>query len=214
MAWNGYILSTGSQDCNILQRDVRQPDQYVMRHQGHSEEVCGLKWSHDEKQLASGGNEGNVCLWSLKSQSPILRFNEHHGAAVRAIAWSPHQRGLLASGGGTMDRSILIWNTVTNTPRLRVHTGSQVCNLLWSKNVNEIVSTHGYANHEIVIWKYPSMVKVATLLGHTARVLHVAVSRDGRTLATAAGDSTLRFWNAFPPIKSPARRLSFHQTIR
>ena len=33
------------------------------------------------------------------------RYTEHL-AAVKAIAWSPHHHGLLASGGGTADRYI------------------------------------------------------------------------------------------------------------
>lgn len=66
-------------------------------------------------------------------------------------------------------------------------TGSQVCNLLWSKNVNEIVSTHGYSQNQIIVWKYPSMSKLATLTGHTLRVLYLAVSPDGQTIVTGAG---------------------------
>ena len=42
------------------------------------------------------------------------------------------------------------------------------------------------------------MKKVATLLGHTCRVLYLAVSPDGKTIVTGAGDETLRFWNVFP----------------
>ena len=44
-------------------------------------------------------------------------------------------------------------------------------------------------------WKYPSMVKVAELTGHTSRVLHMAQSPDGKTIVSAAADETLRFWN-------------------
>nr|POE61462.1 protein fizzy-related 3 [Quercus suber] len=60
--------------------------------------------------------------------------------------------------------------------------GSPVCNLAWSKNVNEIVSTHGYSQNQIMVWKYPSMTK---------------------TIVTGAGDETLRFWNVFPSMKTP-----------
>ena len=77
-------------------------------------------------------------------------------------------------------------------------TGSQVCSLAWSKNVNELVSTHGYSQNQIVVWRYPSMSKVATLTGHNLRVLYLAVSPDGQTIVTGAGDETLRFWNIFP----------------
>ena len=68
-----------------------------------------------------------------------------------------------------------------------LYAGSQVCNLSWSKNVNEIVSTHGYSQNQIVVWKYPSMSKLATLTGHTLRVLYLAVSPDGQTIVTGAG---------------------------
>lgn len=78
---------------------------------------------------------------------------------------------------------------------------SQVCNLMWSRNSNEIVSTHGYSGgtvqNQIHIWKYPSLTQVATLTGHTYRVLYLAMSPDGQTIVTGAGDETLRFWNAF-----------------
>jgi len=74
--------------------------------------------------------------------------------------------------------------------------------LVWSKNVNEIVSTHGYSQNQIVVWRYPSMSKLTTLTGHTLRVLFLAISPDGQTIVTGAGDETLRFWNVFPGIKS------------
>lgn len=67
-----------------------------------------------------------------------------HLAAVKAIAWSPHQHGLLASGGGTADRCIRFWNTLTSQPLQCMDTGSQVCNLAWSKHANELVSGSSY----------------------------------------------------------------------
>lgn len=78
-----------------------------------------------------------------------------------------------------------------------VDTGSQVCNLAWSKNSDEIISTHGYSQNQIVIWKYPRMEQVVSLTGHTFRVLYLAMSPDGQTVVTGAGDETLRFWKIF-----------------
>lgn len=74
-----------------------------------------------------------------------------------------------------------------------------MCCLLWSRNVNEIVSTHGFSNHLINVWKWPSFAPVATLTGHARRVLHIAESPDGQSVATGAGDETLKFWHMFPP---------------
>lgn len=43
------------------------------------------------------------------------------------------------------------------------------------------------------------MDKITSLSGHSLRVLYLAMSPDGRTIVTGAGDETLRFWNVFPP---------------
>ena len=37
---------------------------------------------------------------------------------------------------------------------------------------------------------------------HTYRVLYLAMSPDGQTIVTGAGDETLRFWNVFPGPKN------------
>lgn len=75
---------------------------------------------------------------------------------------------------------------------------------MWSKTVNEVVSTHGYSLNQIILWKYPSMKKIATLSGHSFRVLYLAMSPDGQAIVTGAGDETLRFWNVFPSPKTKA----------
>ncbi|KAI1482919.1 WD domain-containing protein [Daldinia eschscholtzii] len=196
LAWNTHILTSGSRDRLIYHRDVRAPDQWMRKLMGHKQEVCGLKWNCEDGQLASGGNDNKLMVWDKLSETPLWKFSDHT-AAVKAIAWSPHQRGLLASGGGTADRRIIFHDTVRGSVINEVDTGSQVCNISWSKNSNEIVSTHGYSQNQIVVWKYPAMTQVVSLTGHTYRVLYLAMSPDGRTIVTGAGDETLRFWTVF-----------------
>lgn len=202
LAWNGDILSSGSRDRLILQRDVRTPSLTAERRLGgHRQEVCGLKWSPDNQHLASGGNDNKLFVWNMSSLQPIQTYTEHL-AAVKAIAWSPHHHGLLASGGGTADRCIRFWNTLTSQPMQYIDTGSQVCNLAWSKHASELVSTHGYSQNQILVWKYPSLTQVAKLTGHSYRVLYLAMSPDGESIVTGAGDETLRFWNVFSKARS------------
>ena len=43
--------------------------------------------------------------------------------------------------------------------------------------------------------------KICSLTGHTYRVLYLALSPDGETIVSGAGDETLRFWKVFPPTK-------------
>lgn len=196
LAWNEHILSSGSRDRSILNRDVRVENHYVNKFESHKQEVCGLKWNVEENKLASGGNDNKLFVWDGLNPKPLHQFTDH-SAAVKAIAWSPHQRGILASGGGTADKTIKTWNTLTGNLVHDVNTGSQVCNLIWSKNSNELVSTHGYSRNQIIVWKYPSMQQIAQLTGHTYRVLYLSLSPDGETIVTGAGDETLRFWNVF-----------------
>ena len=83
-----------------------------------------MKWSYDEQQLASGGNDNKLNIWSLhNSIEPAGRVSSHL-AAVKAISWSPHQHGLLASGGGTADRCIRFWNTSLMQEINSIETGS------------------------------------------------------------------------------------------
>lgn len=198
VAWNSTVLSTGSRDKNIMLSDIKMKENSFAELQGHKQEVCGLKWSSDEQQLASGGNDNKIFIWNSHNvERPSGKYTSHT-AAVKALAWSPHQHGLLVSGGGTADRSIRSWNTLTNIMVNCVDTGSQVCNLLFSKNVDELVSSHGYSQNHVFLWKYNTMRKLATLSGHTSRVLYLAASNDGETIVTGAGDETLRFWRVFP----------------
>lgn len=125
--------------------------------------------------LASGGNDNKLLVWAHNAgteSQPVQTYTDHQ-AAVKAIAWSPHHHGLLASGGGTADRYIRFWNTLTGQALQAVDTGSQVCNLAWSKHASELVSTHGYSQNQILLWKYPSLTQIAKLTGHTYRVLYL-----------------------------------------
>ena len=204
VSWNGNIISSGSKDCNIITRDIRcknNSENIIIKYIGHSQEVCGLKWSFDGSQLASGGNDNHLMIWNLHSTKPIM-CNNSHLAAVKAIAWSPHQHNILASGGGTADRTIRFWNTSTFENVLKYDTGSQVCNLVFSKTSNELISTHGFSLNQINIWKLPNLTKTATLIGHTFRVLYLGLSPNGQNIVTGAGDQTLKFWNVFPPFKT------------
>lgn len=203
LAWKGCIVSSGSRDGSIIHNDVRIRDHAIQTLNGHTQEVCGLKWSPDAKYLASGGNDNLVNIWAAEpnlktGDNPLFVFNEHQ-AAVRALAWCPWQPSTLATGGGTADRCIKFWNVNSGTCLNTIDTKSQVCSLLFSSHYKELISAHGYANNQLTIWKYPSMTKQIDLTGHTQRVLQLAMSPDGSTVMSAGADETLRLWKCFAP---------------
>ena len=218
LSWAAHTLATGGRDKSICIRDVRAKTDVEHRLVAHKQEVCGLKWSPDWSQLASGGNDNRLLLWSLASMNggngthnsngdptsnvvPLMKFTQHT-AAIKALAWSPHRAGLLASGGGTSDKCIRFFNTNTGLMEQVIDTGSQVCQLEWSPYLSELVSCHGYSTNSVTLWRYPDMNKIATLSGHTTRVLYMAISPDGQSIVTGAGDETLRFWYVFPPTEN------------
>lgn len=220
LAWNGTTLASAGRDTSVLIHDVRIREHCTATLAAHAQEVCGLKWSPSGSQLASGGNDNALHIWDAASISrgvPVHSLLEHT-AAVKALAWCPFQGNLLASGGGTADRCIKFWNTNTGAVLNSIDTGSQashmkripraaapfdapvphqVCALQWNTREREILSSHGYSQNQLCLWKYPTMVKMAEFNGHTARVLHMAASPDGMSVVSAGADETLRFWRAF-----------------
>jgi cell division cycle protein 20 (cofactor of APC complex) len=40
-----------------------------------------------------------------------------------------------------------------------------VCAILWSKNYRELVSSHGFSQNQLIVWKYPGMQKIIELTG-------------------------------------------------
>lgn len=84
-----------------------------------------------------------------------------------------------------------------------------------------MVSTHGYSLNQINVWSIkpgcenPEPSKLATLTGHTYRVLYLANSPDGGSILTGAGDETLRFWNVFDKESiDKSQALSFNVDLR
>jgi len=208
LAWNNHILSSGSRDSTIFNHDVRIANHHVHTYRGHEQEICGLTWSPDGTQLASGGNDNMCNVWDLTNTRPVHTF--HHTAAVKALAWNPTQKSLLATGAGTSDRHIRFFNTQSGNLVNSVETDSQVCSIQWNNEGKELVSAHGFSKNQLSVWKYPTMTKIADLTGHTERVLHTAKSPDGTMVCSAAADESLRFWKVF---EAPSKKRSSNSHV-
>ncbi|KDQ54030.1 hypothetical protein JAAARDRAFT_38625 [Jaapia argillacea MUCL 33604] len=205
LSWNNHILSSGCGDGSIWHHDVRVARHKVMELLGHTGEVCGLTWREDGELLASGGNDNVVNIWDGRIAESVTGSHvsakwtkRNHTAAVKALAWCPWQPSLLASGGGTNDATINIWNSTTGARLHSLATSSQVTNIHWSPHRKEFLSTHGYPNNSIMIHAYPSMERVAEIRdAHDTRVLFCARSPGGDLVVTGAGDENLKFWRVW-----------------
>ncbi|CAI7810212.1 unnamed protein product [Closterium sp. NIES-53] len=212
---------------------------------------AGISGGSAATVLASGGNDNLVAVWDLRraasaaasaaslagtagatsgmeanptAQACVHRFPQHQ-AAVKALAWCPTQRHMLATGGGSSDKSIKVWNVQEGSLLSSTFTGSQVTGLSWGPSSRHLISAHGYSENAICVWAVSggasaiggatatastsggpgagfagagsSLLQVGKLTGHRGRILHMAVAPDRRTVATAAADETLRVWKLF-----------------
>ncbi|EPT03313.1 hypothetical protein FOMPIDRAFT_89042 [Fomitopsis schrenkii] len=210
LSWNQHILTSGCGDGSIWHHDVRIARHKVGELLGHVGEVCGLQWRMDGELLASGGNDNVVNIWDgrVGDVAPGARASarwtkRNHTAAVKAIAWCPWQPSLLASGGGTSDATVHIWNSTTGARLHSVTTPSQVTSLQWSPHKKEFLSTHGYPTNAVMVHAYPSMERVVEIRdAHDSRVLYSAISPNGDVVCTGAGDENLKFWRVWEAPKA------------
>jgi WD40 repeat protein len=212
LSWNDNILSSGSKDRYIKNFDIRIKYPEISKIKKHKQEICSLKYSTEGDLLASGGNDNIAYIWDIRNlKNNIFNFllekngpnpyeikpysvNNLHQAAVKAMNWCPWKRHVLATGGGSKDKSIKIYSCDCNKLIRNINTGSQVCALVWNEKEKEIISSHGYNKNQIIIWNYEKNKKICELKGHMNRVLYLAKSPDERFICTGSGDETLRFW--------------------
>jgi WD40 repeat protein len=219
LSWNDNILSSGSKDRYIKNFDVRMKSPEISKIKRHKQEICSLKYSIEGDLLASGGNDNIAYIWDIRNlKNNIFNFlldnnnpnpyeikpysvNNLHNAAVKAMNWCPWKRHVLATGGGSKDKTIKIYSCDCNKLIRNINTGSQVCALVWNEKEKEIISSHGYNKNQIIVWNYEKNKKICELKGHMNRVLYLAKSPDERFICTGSGDETLRFWKINDEIK-------------
>ena len=211
--WNSDFkyLASGGNDNLVCLWDVRGKNEknkssfWDILNSQSDEENDDDEMEEDDYVYNVGSNETNNIdnnnkykLNSINKKNniiePLTIINKHKGP-VKALAWSPWQRNVLATGGGKKDNVIRFYNADTKSVIGEYNTGSQVCQILWNKYEKEIISSHGNSKNSIYVWTYPKMNKIAELNGHLSRALYMAMSPDGCTLVSGSSDETLRFWN-------------------
>lgn len=197
LSWNQHLLTSGSKDGMIYNHDVRQKNHLVGTLKGHEQEICGLKWSPDGKYLASGGNDNLVHIWNVNSNKFLHKLTEHK-AAVKGIDWCPWKQHLLATGAGSLDGNIKLWNTGIGKCLKSIKTNSQICAILWNNNNNnnkELITAHGYPRNCLVVWDLKNYQKITELrTPNNKRVLNMVKSPNGNVIASINEDDSLKFW--------------------
>ncbi|KAI9839470.1 MAG: hypothetical protein M1819_002095 [Sarea resinae] len=88
-------------------------------------------------------------------------------AAVKALAFCPWQSGLIAVGGGSNDRCIHFYHTISGACLATISVAAQVTSLIWSTSRREIAATFGYAQpdhpYRIAVFSWPSCQQIVAI---------------------------------------------------
>jgi hypothetical protein len=97
----------------------------------------------------------------------IAKHHWNHDAAVKAIAFCPWRRGLVATGGGSNDKCIHFFHTPSGAALATISVSAQVTSLIWNTKRREIAATFGYPSPEhpyrVSVFSWPECRQVAAI---------------------------------------------------
>ncbi|CCK67850.1 Ama1p KNAG_0A01610 [Huiozyma naganishii CBS 8797] len=171
-----------------------------MKFSAHGQQVCGLSINYNNKLIAVGGNDNACTIWDISDiHEPSLKNIFPHSAAVKAVAFCPWSKSLLATGGGSKDRTIKFWHVGTGTLINEIRAKAQVTSLIWSPRYKQIAATFGFSNVRdpvlLKLYSYPQLEKILEVKSPTPlRALSSSLSPTGSSICVATTDETLRFY--------------------
>ncbi|KAH9875172.1 hypothetical protein J1614_004662 [Plenodomus biglobosus] len=139
-------------------------------------------------------------IYTVNSRpSPILRVPQTSAkhkwtlnAAVKAIAFCPWQRSLIAISGGSNDRCIYFYHTRSGACLATIDCAAQVTSLIWSQTRREIAATFGFTQPEhpyrVAVFAWPSCEQVVAVPWWDENRALCAVAYPGGPTSGPQGD--------------------------
>lgn len=189
---SGRYLGTASFDKTARIWDVDSGEQVwpPFVHGGH---VRDIAFNLEETRLATACEDHNARVWDLTTRR--LLFALPHDQEVFAVSFG--QGGRLASAG--WDGTVKLWDADgrEELPAIsRSRDENKLISIAFSPDGTSLVSASSLPPARI--HDVASRQELQTLPGHSKYVNRVAFSQDGKRLATASGDTTVKIWNFSP----------------
>jgi WD40 repeat protein len=190
-----YVISTN--DDSIVQLRAKSNQQLISSY-SHPESVNHLSLSPDKKLLATTTIDGKIYIWN--KEGILQQTLTGHTGEILDIQFLPHKtnsdRYKLISTG--VDKTVKIWQVFTRDR----NQAEEIYSIAISpKNPDTFAAAIGDANGDskIKIWRnnHDNTQKlIHTLLGHQATISQIKYSPDGKIIASASWDQTIKLWNA------------------
>jgi WD40 repeat protein len=129
--------------------------------------------------------QAGVTLWEVASRKPALEL-EGLGGAYH-LTFSPDGRHVAAGVGDCR-----VWDVRTGRLRFRAAMSSSISELAFSRD-GKLLACAGCG---LSLWDVEAGRELPRGVGHTGVITGVAVSRDGKTVATAGAEGAVRVWDA------------------
>jgi WD40 repeat protein/tRNA A-37 threonylcarbamoyl transferase component Bud32 len=204
---DGKRLAGGAKDRVLLWNLDKDDEPIILK--GHA-----FAFSRDGKRLATGSTDSTVRLLDL-DKGQELHLLKGHTSGVSAVAFSPDGKQLASAG----DNTLRLWDTDKGQEPLvfnpfgagalglalsrdgkRLATGSPVA---WKSGAIKRPenSVQMWDVDKGQLWDEDKGQKPLVLSGHSSSVWSVAISPDGKWLASSSDDGEILLWD---PEKGPA----------
>jgi WD40 repeat protein len=188
---DGRYLASGGLDRALRLWD-RKTGHEIRAFYGHEGFVRGLAFSPDGRRLLSASEDRNLKLWEVASGRPLAELHGHK-SFTSCVAFSPDGR-LIASGG--QDQAVKLWSATPRAPITFPGNAGSVFGLAFLPGSQRLISGAGNSDlGHLQLWDATTGEPLGPSFESCPQVYAVALHRDGRRLATAGKDGTVRVWD-------------------